>query len=218
MAPRMRYALSGVTNLLCCPFCRELYRPDEATTCPSCGLKLTDSEKLPPSYDATLEQDWPNEPEWEDLPFFYPGRGRAALLVAALLGFAFFWIPWINMSVPETLTLSGYEISRILGWPWGCAVGWAMLIPTVLSRRSVAKMRGARVAVALFCAVPLMTAAILLLSPPRRGPIPLQFTFGPGLYLTLAVAIVALPFALRFGGRLDDLPMPHGSSRGHTPN
>jgi hypothetical protein len=218
MATELRYALSGVSNLLCCPFCRELYRPDEASLCPSCGLKLTESEKLPPSYEATLEADWPNEPEWENLPLLYPGRGRAALVLIAALGFAAFWVPWIQMSVPETMTLSGYEISRILGWPWGCAVGWAMMLPTVLSRRSVAKMRGARVAAALFCAVPLMTSLILLLSPPRRGPIPLKFEFGPGLYFTVILAVIALPFALRFGGRLDDLPTAQGSSRGKTLN
>ena len=190
-----------------------MFASGEAKVCPACGLALADVAALPPSYEATLEEDWPDKPEWEDLPWLYWRRGRLALLVAALVGLGLFFVPWIQETAPEIETLSGFDMARRLGWIWAVAVSWGMLIPIVLSRRSVARMRGARVISSVFCAIPVITGAILLLLPPRPPPrlhIPVAFHYTYGLYATVALALVALPFALWFGGKIDDLPMPKG--------
>ncbi len=212
---------SIVTELLACPFCREMFPVGETKVCPSCGLKLEQMSRLPPSYEASLEPDWPEKPEYEPLGWLYWRRGRLALLVAAALGMTAFFLPWIHETTPEIMTLTGFQMARRLGWMWACAVSWGVLIPTVLSRRSVAGMRGARVAVALFCAIPLVTALVLLIRPPAPPPnlrYPFAFHFGAGLWATLAVSLAALPFAVRFGGKLDDLPMPRGGSAGEVVN
>ena len=212
----MSYAALSLSDLIACPFCRELYRPGEATVCPTCGLDLEPMSKLPPSYEATLEDDWPEKPEWETLPVTFWRRGRGPLVVAGALGVVLFFTPWVHVQVPEIATLSGFDIARTLGWVWGCLVAWVTLVATVTSRRSVAKMRGARVVTALFCAIPLVTIVVLILTPPGGGLVPVRFTYAVGFYATLAVAAVALPFALRFGGRIDDLPLTRGRSAGET--
>lgn len=189
-----------------------MYTAGEATKCPTCGLDLSPVSKLPPSYDVAMEDDLPAEPEWETLPLTYWRRSRGALTLLGIAGAAAFFLPWVHVRTPEIETLSGYDIARVLGWVWGCLVGWVTIIPTVLSRRSIMKMRGARVAASFFSAVPLVTALVLMARPPRGAAlVPVRFDYGIGIYATIAVAVVALGFAVRFGGRLDDLPKPRKS-------
>jgi magnesium-transporting ATPase (P-type) len=172
--------------------------------------------RLPPSYEATQEDDWPEKPEWETLPVLFWRRGRGPLVAAGALGVVLFFVPWVHVQVPEVVTLSGFDIARTLGWVWACLVAWVTLVATAASRRSVAKMRGARVAAGLFCAIPLVTVVVLALTPPGGGLVPVRFTYAMGFYGTLAVAALGLSFALRFGGRLDDLPLTQGRSAGET--
>jgi hypothetical protein len=191
-----------------------MFRSGEAETCPACGLELSDMTRLPPSYEGSLEEDWPEKPQFQDLPLLYWKRGRLALLLAAVAGVALFFAPWIHQTAPEVDTLSGFDMARRLGWMWGVAVSWAMLVPVVLSRRSVDRMRGARVITSIFCAIPLLAGVILLLRPPRPPPllhIAIAFHYGLGLYGTMALSLAAIPFALMFGGRVDTLP----TTRGH---
>jgi hypothetical protein len=91
-----------------------------------------------------------------------------------------------------------------------------MLVATAASRRSVAKMRGARVAAVLFCAMPLVTIGVLLLTPPSSGLVPVRFVYAWPFYATALMALVGLPFGIWFGGSLRDLPAPHGVSHGET--
>ncbi|MFW5741593.1 MAG: hypothetical protein ACOC1F_14675 [Myxococcota bacterium] len=212
----MGYAAFTLTELLACPFCRELFPPGEVQVCPTCGLPLTPMSKLPASYEASLEDDWPEEPEWEDLGWGFVRRGRGALMAAAIVGTALFFAPWVHVTAPEIVTLTGFELARTLGWIWGCLVSWLMLLATVVSRRSVAKMRGARVAAALFSALPLVTMVVLLLTPPTSSLVPIRFEYAWPFYATGALGAVALGFALRFGGSMRDLPSRQGSSRGQT--
>jgi len=212
----MSYASFALSDLIACPFCRELYQSGEAKVCPTCGLDLQPMSKLPPSYEAKLEDDWPEKPEWETLPLHYWRRGRGPLLAAGLAGAVLFFVPWVSVQAPEFVSLSGFEIARTLGWVWGCLVAWITLTAVVASRRCVAKMRGARVAAALFSAIPLVTTVVLALTPPGGGLVPVRFTYSPGFYATLVLALVALPFAFRFGGRIDDLPLMKGKSEGET--
>src|SRR5262245_22601626 len=127
----MGYALaSTMSELVACPFCRQLFEPGEASTCPDCGLGLKDLSKLPPSYDAKVEfPDLPTPPHMETLPWTFWGRGRAVLLVLAVLGFFAFFAPWLNESAPEIRVLSGFDLARLRGFFWAPAVAWFVLFP-----------------------------------------------------------------------------------------
>jgi len=210
------YALPVLSDLLACPFCRELYPPGEAKVCPTCGLPLAPMSTLPLSYEAKLEEEWLEKPEWVTLGWSFWRRGRGALVLVGFLGFGLFFAPWVQVTSPEIVTLSGVDMARALGWIWACPVAWAMLVATAASRRSVAKMRGARVAAVLFCAMPLVTIGVLLLTPPSSGLVPVRFVYAWPFYATALMALVGLPFGIWFGGSLRDLPAPHGVSHGET--
>jgi hypothetical protein len=199
---------------LACPFCRELFAPRERNACPVCGVPLVAFEKLPRSVDGA---DDAAEPEWEPLPAAYLRRGRGALAVLAVLGLAAFASPWVYLTMPDVATYSGFDIAHRLGWAWAAGVAWFVLLPIVLSRRSIMQMRGARVAAAFLAAIPGTTAALLLSRPPHGGHgVPLHFTFAWGLYATLATSTVAVAVALFFGGRVDDIRVKRGTSAGQV--
>jgi hypothetical protein len=204
-------------SLLACPFCREMFPRKEQGPCPVCGVPLVALEKLPPSHEALSEDGIPPEPEWEPLPVTFWRRGRGALALLAAAGLVAFFAPWVRETMPDIVTYSGFALARRLGWAWGAAVGWFVLLPVVLSRRSVMKMRGARVAASFLSAVPGLTAALLLARPPHGShAVPLRFAFAWGLYGTLGLSLLALGFALFFGGRVDDIAVGRGTSAGQV--
>ena len=182
-----------------------------------CGVSLVPLDRLPPSLDAQAEDGVPHRPEDDSLGLAYLGRGRGALVALALAGLAAFMAPWVHVTMPDIVTFSGFDLARRLGWSWGAGVGWFVLVPTVLSRRSITQMRGARVAAAFLSAVPGITAAVLFGRPPHGSHlVPLRFEFGGGLYATLVLSVVALFFALGFGGRVDTISVRTGTSRGQV--
>lgn len=214
-AAALRYAAR--VSLLACPFCREMFPEKERAACPVCAVPLVAIEKLPLSDDALTEDGIPRQPEWELLPLTYLRRGRGALAGLALAGLVAFFLPWVHETMPDVVTYSGFALARRLGWAWGAGVGWFVLLPIVLSRRTVMHMRGARVAAAFLSAVPGLTAALLLARPPHGSHgVPLRFTFEWGLYGTLGLSLVALAFALFFGGRVDDIALRRGTSAGQV--
>jgi hypothetical protein len=96
-------------------------------------------------------------------------------------------------------------------------VGWFVLLPVVLTRRTIMHMRGARVAVSFLSAVPGLTAALLLARTPHHHPgIHLQFSFGIGLFASIALSLIAVGVGLFFGGRVDDIAVKRGTSSGQT--
>ena len=212
MRTSIRY--SPPVPLVACPFCREMFEEEEASTCPLCGVALTAFEKLPPSHDATYDAI-PVAPEHEPLPATYMGRGKGAIAALSVLGLALFFLPWVHMTLPDVVRYSGFDLARRLGWSWGSAVAWVVLVPTVVSRKSIAQLRGARVAAAFLAAVPAVTAAVLLLRPPHGGLVPIRFTFDWALYGTMGVSIAAAAVALFLGGRADDIKVARGNSHGH---
>jgi hypothetical protein len=195
-------------DLVACPFCRQLFEPGEAIACPDCGLSLKDLGKLPPSYEARIEYpEEPTPPHMETLPWTYAGRNRALLLVLALVGFAVFFAPWVHETAPELRVLTGFGLARLRGFFWAPAVAWFVLFPLVLTRRSVYKMRGARVAVGFLAGTVLVTVAVLLSLPPGGGHLrPVRIEWAWGIYTAGAVALAAIVAAFGFGGRLDDIP------------
>src|SRR5579863_3691411 len=211
----LRYAAR--VPLLACPFCREMFEKSERGACPVCGVALVAFEKLPPSEDALNEDGAPREPEYEPLPATYFGRGRGPLAVVAALGLVAFALPWVHLTMPDVVDYSGLELSRRLGWVWGAGVAWFVLLPTVLSRRSIMQMRGARVAASFLAAVPGLTSALLLARPPHGAHgVPVRFDWEPALYATLALSVVGVGFALFFGGRVDDIAVRRGTSAGQV--
>jgi hypothetical protein len=209
-----------VSDLIACPFCHELFARGEARDCPACGLTLTDISKLPLSHDAVAEDDFgiPMQPHLETLPWFEVRRGRGVLLACALLGFVAFFAPWVNMTSPELRLLSGVDLAKRSGWIWGAGVGWFILFPMTLTRRSIDQMRGARVAAAFLSAVPLVTVSILRVMPPHARYVPIRFDWGWGFYATWILSLVATFAAVRFGGRIDDIKVARGAlaGRGET--
>jgi hypothetical protein len=205
-------------GLLACPFCREMFEEGEAKACPVCGMALAKFEDLPPSLDAIHDEGGvPLAPELEQLPFLYLGRGRAALVVLAVAGVVLFFLPWVRLTLPYIDAKSGFDLAhQRIGWLWASFVGWTVLIPTVLSRRNIAKLRGARVAAAFLSAIPAVAVGILLSKPPRGGLIPVRYTWDWPIYAMLVVSLVAVAVAVRLGGRVDDIKVARGTSKGQA--
>jgi hypothetical protein len=168
-------------------------------------------EELPPSLDAAAEAAEAGEflaPEDRRLPRTYFGRSRGALLVLGLVGLAAFFLPWVEMTAPEIASYSGFDLARgRAGWLWGGAVGWFILVPLVWTRRTIYKMRGVRVISAFFAALTLAEIVMMLLLPPRgHRLVPFEFHWGVGFWLSGIASVLGVIAAIRFGGRLDDIP------------
>jgi hypothetical protein len=201
-------ALAMRAGLFACPFCRQLFDAGEMQRCPECGLALKELSKLPPSYDAKLEYpEEPIPPHMETLPWTYLGKNRGMLILLALAGLGAFFAPWIRETAPEIQTLTGYALARVRGYFWAPAVAYFVMIPLVLTRRSIYKMRGARVAVAFLAGIVLTTVAIRLGFTPKSTLLrQVHVEWDWGLYATGLIALACLAAAAGFGGRLDDLP------------
>lgn len=197
-----------MSDLVACPFCRQLFEPGEARACPDCGLGLKDLGKLPPSYDAQVEYpEIPTPPHMETLPWTFWGRNRLLLLGLSILGLVAFFTPWVHETAPELRDLSGYGLARLQGFFWAPATAWFVLLPLVLTRRSIYKMRGARVAVGFLAGIALITVINLMLHPPQAGRYrQVHVEWAWGLYASGAVALAAVLAAFRFGGKLEDIP------------
>jgi hypothetical protein len=110
----------------------------------------------------------------------------------------------VHEVAPERRALSGPEIARHLAWMWAPLVSFMVMLPLVLSRRSISRMRGARVAVAFLGGMALITAAVRALFPPARNSLdPHLLEWGVGLYATGAIAVASIIVAARFGGPAD---------------
>lgn len=198
-----------MARLVACPFCREMFERSEAEVCPECGLPLSDITKLPKSALHDHDEEQPPEPvppELERLPFVYWRRQRGPLVLVSALGMAAFFLPWLRESAPELRELSGFAFAQKLSWMWAPFVGFLVMLPMVLTRRSVHAMRGARLAIALLAIVVITTVILRLAVVPESTRLrPRRFEWTWGIYATLVLGLAALGLSTRFGGRLDDL-------------
>jgi hypothetical protein len=193
-----------MTDVLACPFCRETYASGRTRQCPACGLALVGISELPPATTARAEEDEPVAPEDETLPWTSMGRGRGALLVLSILGVGAFFLPWVHETMPERQTLDGLALGRHLGWIWAPLVAWFVLFPLVLSRRTIRRMRGARVAVCFLAGIALVTVMVRVAFPPPVSRIdPHVLRWGVGLWSTGALALAAVAVGFRFGGTIE---------------
>ena len=227
-----RLILSYVAHhhILACPFCRELYGDDEVEVCPECDVLLRPLCDLPPSYEVREAEaaEWERTPPQDRLlPWHYFQRGRGVLLALALLGLGCSFAPWIELVKPQTVTLSGWDLATTRGfWFGGALASWLVMLPLVFSRRTITKMRGIRIILCLFSVTPTVQSLMLGLNAPTSELVPVEYHWGWGFYATALLGMVALPFAARFGGRVDDLPADLGrelapnaeptTSAGHT--
>jgi hypothetical protein len=205
----VRYA-SEVQELFACPFCRELFTPVEGPRCPQCDVELVPLRRLPPSLDVLSDQaarGEPVSPEDVRLPLTFWRRGRGALFALSCAGLALFFSPWVEITSPRTVTLSGFDLARgTAGWLWGGALGYFLLVPLVLSRRSVWQLRGARVIATVFAAMTLVEVAMLALVPPAQHRlVKVVFELDWGLYASGLVSVLATAISVRLGGGLRDM-------------
>ena len=206
-----------MNRLIACPFCRQMFELGEARACPECGLALEDITKLPPPA-ASLDDEEPLielPPDREILPWSYVGRGRGALTLIALVGLGAFFLPWMQESAPELRIWTGLRFAERLSWMWAPFVSWFVLVPLVLSRRSIHAMRGARVAVGLMALIVVMTVVMRVAVMPQSSRIfPVRYEWLYGIWVTLGLGVAALVLAMRFGGSGIDLPTSR-ARRGH---
>lgn len=188
---------------MACPFCRQLYGSGEARTCPDCGVRLVRMDRLPPSRDAELDElDQPGRgpPDEQPLAWNDFGHGRGALLIVAAAGLAAFFMPWIALTRPEELSLSGFDLARRAGWLWGGAIGWFLLIPLIWTRRTPGRLRGVRVISAVFAGMTVLEVGVLLALPPAPRAYAVEFSMQFGLYLSALLSVVGVGLAVRLGG------------------
>jgi hypothetical protein len=85
-----------------------------------------------------------------------------------------------------------------------------------LSRRTIAQMRGARVAAAFLSATSLVSCAILLSFPPHSPHYKPHFEFEPAFWLTALASAIAIALSLRFGGSVEDITVTRGNVSGEA--
>ncbi len=168
-------------------------------------------ENLPESLDVAADELEAGEivlPEQRRLPWNYFGRSRGALLLIALLGLGLFFAPWVELRMPEFSVRSGYDLARgRAGWLWGGAAGWLVMLPLIWTRRTIQRLRGVRLVTALFAAMTLIEAGMLLSTPPHSSHgVPLEIVWRWGIYASLLTSVAGVAAALRLGGTLQDLP------------
>lgn len=199
-----------MSSLLCCPFCRELYTKDDAVErCLDCGVDLVPFHEVTPSPESQLEQESVVEHtplEWRQLAFWDLRRGRGLLLALAFLGLASYALPWFSQSMPETRVLTGYQLARHhVGWLWGGAVGWFILIPLVFTRRSIAAMRGVRMISAVFAALTATEVLVFVnVTASRQNQVIVQFAWEWGIWVSCFVSALGTCVAAALGGPIPE--------------
>jgi len=168
-------------------------------------------ENLPPSLDVAADEFEAGEivlPEQRRFPWSYFGRNRGVVLLIALLGLLLFFTPWVELRMPEYSVRSGFDLARgRAGWLWGGAAAWLVTLPLVWTRRTIARLRGVRLVTAMFAAMTMIEAAMLLSTPPRsQHQLPLEIVWRWGIYASLLTSLVGVVTALRLGGSLEHLP------------
>ena len=190
-----------MARLLACPFCRELFLTDEGVeVCPDCDLPLRPLHSLAPSAD---EGDATPGLAWDvRLPWWYWRKGRAALMALALTGIALFFMPWIELTKPESAMISGFSLAQYsTPWLWGGPVAWFITIPLLVTRRTVRQLWGARLIAFVFATLALANVALLAIVPASSSAlVPVEFEFTRLFWLSGITSLVAMAIALRLGG------------------
>ncbi len=197
----------AVAALQACPFCRELFDArDGLASCPICEVRLVPQHALPASAEERLEQEalWEATPvEYRRLSLWHFGQGRGPVVLCAMLGLALFACPWFELTRPETFTINGYQLARYyVGWLWAGAVAWFVLIPLVLSRRTLADLWGVRIVSTLFSSLSFFQVLLVVATSPNHSTrVPFEHRWLWGSWTTAAISLLGCIFALGLGGR-----------------
>jgi hypothetical protein len=214
----IRLCLRDLAGLLCCPFCRELFTEQDAVTrCPDCGVDLLPLHAVPPSPESQLEQDILTDQtplEYRTWPFWNMQRGKGWLLLCALLGLASYALPWFSQTQPETRVLTGFQLARhYVGWLWGGAIGWFILIPLVLTRRTIVAMRGVRMISVAFASMTALEVLVFVnATASRQNHVIVQFAWEWGIWISSFVSAIGACVAVTYGGQLPEKPAIEESS------
>ena len=177
-----------------------------------------------PSPETQLEHEYLLEQtpiEWRRLAFWDFRRGRGLLPVLAILGLLTYALPWFSQTLPETRILTGYQLARHhVGWLWGGAVGWFTLIPLVVTRRSIAAMRGVRMISAVFASLTATEVLVFVnITASRQNQVVVQFAWEWGIWISCFVSALGACIAANLGGSVPDsaksvpdLPTPAGTA------
>src|SRR5690606_11526682 len=151
--------------------------------------------ELPPSpelQEAELLEWERTPPEDRTLPWTLAQRGRGVLIVIAALGLASVFGPWIHLTKPSLVTLTGFELIRSRGfWFGGAFVCWLVMLPLVASRRTVRAMIGVRIVLCFMAATPVCQALLLYVNAPTSKLVPVAYTWGWGLYGNALLGLIA---------------------------
>jgi hypothetical protein len=199
--PRGNAAIVRAVALLACPFCRTLFTSAEAAICPACELALVPIAQLSPKpgSDEEDEAGIPRDPpELRPFPFLFLGSRRGGTLAGALATLSLFWAPWVRLERPDLIELSGSDLARAgAPWLWAGALGCFVVIPLLLSRRTIRQLLGVRAITIAFALMTTVETVLLVTRPPIEAHyFSAHLSYGWGLWCSLlsslATAVVAL--------------------------
>jgi hypothetical protein len=182
-----------------------MFGSDEGVSvCPDCGVDLQPLSTLGPSAETILEREAEieNTPrQWQVRPLWDLGHGKGVLLLLAAVGLLSFFQPWVRLTRPEATLLSGYVIARhYAGWIWGGAVGWFILVPLVLTRRTLVQMRGVRIVSTLLASLTFFEVLMMAtLSATRGGRVLVVFEWEPWFWVSGGVSLLGAIGAVMLG-------------------
>lgn len=139
-------------RILFCPFCRECFEGE--ARCPEHDLALVAFADLPKTLED-LAAELPRDDE--DLSAFDGRFGRGWVALGAALMFVSFAMRFVNITVQGSMAgFSGFEAAAGRAPNlWTVPFVASLLVAILVRRRSLAKMRGARLAVMLLGLAPL---------------------------------------------------------------
>ena len=218
-APRtmVKAAAQRGGGLHACPFCRELFVDGEHDHCPECGVELRELSSLPLSAEAQAlgrEEEHAGvatAPEAEPLPWTDMSRGVGRCSRSRSRGIAvFFFAPFASFTAPANSTLTAFHMARSAKIRLEPPGRVDIVVPAVLSRRTILQMWGGRVACAFLPAVPGVYSLIALSGPTERA------SNIPNVVYQAALGAGALRHRRDLGGRhllLAALRRPHPRRR-----
>lgn len=198
--------------LLFCPFCRECFEKSEALAvegalqCPEHELGLVPFDQLPKSLEE-LESELPADDE--NVTLFDPRFGRGFVFAGAGLLLASFWMTFVEISSRgATRAFSGFAAAADRAPNlWTVPFVAVMFIAILVRRRSLAKMRGARLSVLLLALAPLFALGYSYLQVVRgaaaesavTGAAQMTVSLGSGVLVAVVAAISIAIGAYRLG-------------------
>jgi hypothetical protein len=198
--------------LLFCPFCRECFETSEALAvdggfqCPDHELALVPFDELPKSLEE-IESELPADDE--NVTLFDPRFGRGFVFAGAGLLVASFWMTFVEISSNGvSRAFSGFAAASDRAPNlWTVPFVAVMIVAIIGRRRSLAKMRGARLSILMLSLAPLFALAYSYFQVLRgaeaqsaiAGAPEMTVSLGMASYVAMAAAVSIAIGAYRLG-------------------